>query len=252
MFPILQLGPLAIQIPGLLLLLGVWVGLWLAEKEAIRLNLSADAIYNLAFTGLVAGVVGARVVYVLRYLSTYAADPLGVFSLNSATLAPTEGALIGLVAAAIYGARRKLPLRPTLDALAPALAMMLIALALAHLSSGEAFGAPARLPWSIYLWDEYRHPSQVYELVGALIVLGVWWRVRGQGAFAGFNFLLVVALSAGARVFLEAFRGDSLLVSGVSLRAAQVEGLIVLALSLAVMRVWNSAHAAAPVEPNAD
>jgi prolipoprotein diacylglyceryltransferase len=247
MFPILQLGPFAIQVPGLLLLAGVWVGLWLAEREAARLHLSPEAIYNLAFTGLMAGVVGARLAYAARYASVYVSDPLGILSLNPATLAPTEGALIGLVAAMVYGARRKLALRPTFDALAPALAVVMIALALAHLASGEAFGAPARLPWSIYLWDEYRHPAQVYELVGALGVLGAWGWARGRETFAGFNFLLVVALSSAARVFLEAFRGDSVLLPG-GLRAAQVAGLVVLAACLVMMRRWSGHAMTAPTD----
>lgn len=242
MFPILQIGPLAIQVPGLFLLIGVWAGLWLAEREAPRLDLKPDAVYNAAFVGLVAGVIGARLVYVSRFLSAYASDPLGVVSPNPGTLAVTEGMLIGVLAAFVYGARRKLPLRPALDGLAPALAAMMAAIALAHIASGDAFGAPARLPWSIHLWDEYRHPSQIYELIGSLIVLWAWWRFRMRAPFAGFSFLFVVALSAAARIFLEAFRGDSLVMVG-GLRAAQVWGIGVLAASLVVMKRWGvTAH----------
>ncbi|MBI5291349.1 MAG: prolipoprotein diacylglyceryl transferase [Chloroflexi bacterium] len=238
MFPILQIGPLAIQVPGLALLIGMWVGLSLAEKEAARLQMDADAVYRVAFVGLIVGLIGARLAYAARYLSSYAADPLSLFALNAATLAPSEGMLVGLAAAVLYGARRKLRLRTTLDALAPAFAVMAVAVALAHLSSGDAFGVAARLPWSIYLWDEYRHPSQVYELIAALGVLGVWWRQRGRSSFGGFSFLLVIALSAAARVFLEAFRGDSLVIAG-GLRAAQVWGIAVLAACLGMMKRWN-------------
>ena len=240
MFPVLQIGPLALPVPGLALLLGVWIGLWLAakRKEAARLKLNPEAVYNLAFIGLAAGLIGARLAYVARYLNAYASDPLSVFSLNPASLAPAEGALIGVVAAVIYGARRQLPLRLTLDVLAPTAAVMGVAVAVAHMASGDAFGAAARLPWSVYLWDEYRHPSQVYELIAALGVLGIGWRARTRGPFAGFNFLLVVALSAAARIFLEAFRGDSVVMVG-GLRAAQVWGLVVLAACLGTMRYWG-------------
>ncbi len=244
MFPVLQIGSLALPVPGLVLLIGVWVGLWLAEREAARLSLNPEAVYNRAFIGLAAGLIGARLAYVARYMSTYAHDPLSVFSLNPASLAPNEGVLIGGVAAVFYGARRKLPLRLTLDALAPAIAVMGVAVAIAHVASGDAFGAAARLPWSVYLWDEYRHPSQIYELIAGLGVLGLWWRARTQGPPAGarFNFLLVVALSAAARLFLEAFRGDSLVMVG-GLRAAQVWGLIVLAACLGTMRYWGQESA---------
>jgi len=238
MFPVLQIGPLALPVPGLALLLGVWIGLWLAEIEAARLGIGPETVYNLAFIGIVAGLIGARLAYVARYLNVYASDPLSVFSLNPATLAPAEGVWIGVVAAVIYGARRQLPLRLTLDALAPAVAVMGVAVAVAHVASGDAFGAAARLPWSVYLWDEYRHPSQIYELIAALGVLGIGWRARARGPFVGFNFLLVVALSAAARVFLEAFRGDSLVMIG-GWRAAQVWGLVVLATGLGAMRYWG-------------
>src|SRR5579859_79452 len=98
MLPVLQAGSLAIPVPGLALLAGVWVALWLAEREARRLRLDPDAIYTLAFTGLVAGLVGARLAYVLHYWSVYVRDPLGIMSLNAAALAPAEGALIGVTA----------------------------------------------------------------------------------------------------------------------------------------------------------
>jgi len=169
---------------------------------------------------------------VLRYLGAYAADPLGILALNPATLAQTEGVLIGLLAATVWGARRKLRLWPTLDALAPGVAVMGIAFAVAHLASGDAFGAPTALPWRIFLWDDYRHPSQVYEL---LVAAGVWlvWRWQARKAEpAGASFVRVAAMTAGARLFLEAFRGDSVLLAG-GLRAAQVWAWLALAACLA-------------------
>ncbi len=240
MFPILHLGPLAVQVPGLILLIGLWVGLSLSEKEAQRLTLKPDAIYNLVLISLVAGVIGARLAYALRYLSAYAADPLGLVSLNPLTLSLSEGVIFGLIAALIYGRRSGLPLRPTLDALAPTLAVMLVALAASHIASGDAFGAPARLPWSIYLWEDYRHPSQFYELFGALIVLGAWWQLRLKLLGAGSAFLLVAGLSAFAALFLEAFRGDSLITIG-GLRTIQLWALVILAGCLVAMRRWREA-----------
>lgn len=234
MFPILQLGPLAIQTPGLMLLLGLWLGLSLAEREAKRLDQDADAIYNLAFTGIIAGLVGARLSYVARYPAAYAADPLSLISPNPSTLSAFEGFLIALLGMWIYMQRRKMNLRFTLDSYAPMVAVMAIAIAFAHLASGDAFGAPAKLAWSIYLWEEYRHPSQVYELVAALATLLVWWRLPRVGG--GVTFWIVVALLAAAALFLEAFRGDSLLF--LSLRVNQLWALIILAGSLIMMREW--------------
>lgn len=231
MFPVIQIGPAALPAAPLALMLGVWLGGWLAEREAIRLGLDGDAIGSLLLAALVGGLLGARLGYVARHLGAYAADPSGLLSPNPATLDLASGLLIAVVTGLLYGRRRRLPLWTTLDALAPGLAVLMVMLGVAHLASGDAFGLPAQLPWSITLWNAPRHPSQVYEIFGALAVLGAWRLARGERRAGGLSFLLVVGLSAAVRVFLEAFRGDSAIVLG-GLRAAQLWALLLLGLCL--------------------
>ncbi len=237
MFPYLSLGPFLLQLPGLVLLAGVYLGLTLAEKEALRLKLDKDHITNLVFWGLVAGVLGARLAYAARFLPVYLEEPLSLLALNPQTLSPVDGVMIGILAASVYVWRRQLPVRPTLDALAPGLAAFLIAIAVSHLLSGDAFGSPTNLPWAIYLWDENRHPTQVYEILLALGVLWVVLKRPWNQPGAGLNFLLAVSLASASRLFLEAFRGDSLIWPG-GWRAAQVISLAVLLLSLWLMPQW--------------
>jgi len=237
MFPSISLGPYLLQTPGLALLLGVWIGLTLIEKESIRLKLDKEQVYNLVFWSLVAGIIGSRLAYAARFLNVYIDDPLSLVALNPSTLSPQAGLVIGVIAAVGFGWWKKLHLRPALDALAPGLAAFMIALGVAHLLSGDAFGAPTNLPWAVYLWDEMRHPTQVYEIILATAVfLAVWKRPFGRPG-AGLNFLLAVALSSAARLFLEALRGDSLLWVG-GLRAGQVVSLGVVLLCLWLIRVW--------------
>ena len=238
MFPFLRLGPFLLQLPGLALLAGVWVGSSLADNEATRLKLKSGAISNLIFFALVAGIVGARLGYAVRYLSTYLANPLDLLALAPTTLSPRAGIVIGATVAVLIGRRKRLPLRPTLDALAPGLAAFLVGSGMANILSGDAFGSPTNVPWAIYLWDENRHPSQIYETLAALVIFVVEWKRPLGRPGAGVNFLLVAALSAAARVFLEAFRSDSLIWPG-GFRAAQVIGLVVLAASWRLIQAWN-------------
>jgi phosphatidylglycerol---prolipoprotein diacylglyceryl transferase len=236
MFPYLRIGPFLLQTTGLALLMGFWIGSTLIEKESRRLRLNAAAISNLLFYGLIAGLIGARLGYVARYLSIYLAYPLSLLSLNPNTLSISDGLLIGCIVAIVYGQRKKLPLRPTLDALVPGLAAFLVALGVAHFLSGDAFGAPSRLPWSIYLWNEYRHPWQIYETLTALAIF-LFIRKRPYGlAGEGLNFLLFVALSAFARVLLEPFRGDGAIIA-MGFRSGQVISLILLAGSLGLLDI---------------
>jgi phosphatidylglycerol---prolipoprotein diacylglyceryl transferase len=237
LLPYLRLGPLLLQTTGLALLLGIWIGSIVAEKEAVRLKIKPEFVNSLIFFGLIGGLVGARLAYAATYLNAYLASPLSLFSINTNTLSPLEGLLIGLLVALVYGQRKGLQLRPVLDALAPGLAVFMIFLGMAHLLNGDAYGAPANLPWAIYLWSAYRHPTQIYEMLLAARVMFVALKhpLKDQGR--GLNFLLLVFLSAAARVFLEAFHGDSLIWPG-GFRAAQVIGLIVMAGSLVFMRAW--------------
>ncbi len=238
MFPVLQLGPFALQVLELALLLGAGLALVLIEREAGRLGLPAARVWQLAVIGLIAGVVGARLGYVASYRSVYGADPLAIIALSATALNPGVGIAVGAITALVYGQRRALPLRPTLDALTPGLAVLALAMGVANLASGDGYGAPAHLPWSILLWSAERHPSQVYEILAALAIFGVWLWLRRRCLAVGSTFLLVVALLAAARVFLEAFRGDSQFLPG-GVRAAQVWGLVVLALCLWVLHIWN-------------
>jgi phosphatidylglycerol:prolipoprotein diacylglycerol transferase len=134
MFPILHIGGLAIQVPGLFILLGIWVGTWLIDREGPRLRLSANTLNNLVLLGMVSGVLSARIWYALRFLDIYLESPASILSLNPTTLAPAEGALTGLIVAYVYGERKNLSLWKTLDALTPAAAALAIFWGLAHLA----------------------------------------------------------------------------------------------------------------------
>ncbi len=246
MLPILQIGPLAIQTPGLILLLGLWLALSVSERAAARLGLNPTLIDNLTFAVLIGGLLGARLGYVVRYPEAFAASPASLVSPNPGLLDTWGGlagaALVGL----IYAQRKGLRLWPTVDALAPGLAVFGVALSLADLASGAAFGAVTSLPWGIELWGATRHPAQVYAILAAALVLLVLWPggnlFRRLSAIAsGLVFWTFSALSALSRLFLEAWRGDSVLVFG-GLRQAQIIAWLVLALSLWAMGrlIWQS------------
>jgi len=232
MLPVLQIGPLALQTPGLMYLLGLWFGLSFAEKFAPKRGLTVDKLYNLVFTGLMAGILGARLGYVFLYPEAFLAAPLSLFSLNPGLLDPFSGFAAALLASLVYGRRQKLEFWATLDALTPLLAVFMIGVALAHIASGEAFGAATSLPWGIDLWGAKRHPTQFYELAGAIIILvALGLRSKDTSAPQGTLFLTLIALTAGMRLFLEAFRGDSALLLG-GIRAAQLVAWLALAAAL--------------------
>jgi len=116
------------------------------------------------------------------------------------------------------------------------LAVFAVFLGIAHLSSGDAFGGPTSMPWAIELWGARRHPTQVYEILPAILALVLVWRLRRTRTFPGFLCLAWLAIAAGSRPLVEPFRGDSVTIFG-ALRGAQLASLSVLAAVLASLHL---------------
>jgi len=214
----------------ILLIAALWLGLYVSEKRTEQHAISKDALNNIVFYGLVGFVVGGRILFVLANLSAFTQSPLSIISVNVDLFD-----LIGALATAIlvglaYGQRYKIPLWSLLDALTPLFATLAIGLPLSQLAAGTAFGSPMNLPWGIVLWNATRHPTQIYEFIASTIVFGIIW-FRRAAPQPGSDFLFFVALTAAARLFLEAFRGDSTLIPG-GIRLAQVIAWVVLAAAL--------------------
>ena len=99
--------------------------------------------------------------------------PLDILSRNPGLLDPWGGLALAFITAILYGQRKHLPFWRTLDVLTPGFAALAISIEFANLASGDAFGKPTDLPWAIYLWGDYRHPTQIYEIMLLSGLLGV-------------------------------------------------------------------------------
>lgn len=217
----------------ILVVAAIWAGLWLAEKRSAKHGISPNDLNNIAFFPLIGFLLGGRILFAFENFSAFAQNPQSLISLNLDLFDPIGGLAVAVIVAFIYGQRQKLSLWPTLDALTPLFAVFALGLGLAHLASGNAFGNETPLPWGMQLWGSMRHPSQIYESSVSFLIMGLLWFQKTDSR-PGIHFLTFAALTSGARLFLEAFRGDSTLILG-GLRAAQVVAWIALALSLLLL-----------------
>jgi phosphatidylglycerol:prolipoprotein diacylglycerol transferase len=190
-------------------------------------------LYNLVFISFFSGVIGARLVYIITYPEAFSANLWSIVSINPGLFDPIGGLLIASLVGIIFIYRKKLPLWFVLDDLTPLFAVLGIAQGTAHLAAGSAFGAPTNYPWRIFLWGEFRHPSQIYETMLAMIILIVtlMFDRSNLNKPAGTLFLIFTTLTAASRLFLEAFRGDSLII-GDGFRLTQIISWLILAVCL--------------------
>ncbi len=242
MLPVLQVGPLSIRMPGLVLLAALWLALEVAARAGVRRGLNPDRLYNFGFLVVVAGIAGARLAFVLAHLNLYTritpvTRALGAaLSLSPGTEIAWAGVLIAAAAAVLLARLWRLPPLPLADAFAPALAVLTLGVGLAALLRGDLLGMPADLPWAIDLAGARRHPTQAYIMLVAAAALIVAWRLertpperRAPGTLAQ---IVVMVLCVGV-LLVEPLRADSATI-GPGLRVMAVVALAVLVADLAL------------------
>lgn len=234
MLPTILIGSIALPTYPLLLLVALWAGMWLAAYRAQYLSLDGDHVYNAGLYGLLAGIIGARVWFVLSHWENYAPNLTQALSLSRSALSVGEGLIIAGLVVLIYLQRNKVPLGDFFDAAAPGLALALIIGSIGALLGGEALGLPADLPWAVEIGGTARHPIQVYEAGAALLILVILFVGRRWRPWPGFQFWLFVALHSFSRLLLEIFRARPYLINDGYL-AVQILALAALVVALSVM-----------------
>ncbi len=234
MLPVISLGPLQIPVPQVTLILSLALGFILAERWAKRAGLSTQVVSDGLFWALVAGIVAARGMYILRYPGAFRASPWSVLSPNPGLLDPVGGILGAVLFLWGWSQRKGIAPLQMLDAVTPFLAVVQVGLALYHAARGSFFGMPASVPWAVTFLGAARHPTALYWAALVLGVLGwVVYRLRRRPRHApgGWVFWPFLAWSAGVYVFVEGLRGDAQVLAN-GLRLGHLLALPVLALAL--------------------
>lgn len=167
---------------GVMMLLAVGSGMWLALERARRMGLDPDLIVSLAFWMFVSGIVGARLFYVVEYWSQMRSrlEAPSLLSLLGMLVNYTRGGLV--VYGALAGAalaflafcwRRKLPTLAIADLIAPSLALGQGLGRLGCFLSGCCFGGACDLPWAVtFPWGTAPHVHQIRT--GQTDLHGLW------------------------------------------------------------------------------
>ena len=215
---------------GLLIAAGLVLGALCASLREKRIGVKKDTAVDFLLLALPMALVFARAYYVIFAWDNYAAHPLSAFNLREGGLAIYGGVIGGVLAAALFCRRKKLPFGALADLCAPALALGQAVGRWGNFFNQEAYGVvfsnPAlhRFPLSVFIEADglWHAATFFYESVWCLAVtaaLLIFERARlmkRQGdLFAAYLFLY-----ATERVVVEGLRTDSLMLGG--LRVSQL------------------------------
>lgn len=209
---------------GVLLVFALLASMWWLMRAARRDGLNPDSVMSLGLWAIVGGIVGAKLLLVLRTLPEYLAQPSQLWSLSFIEAAGDfyGGFLGALLAVAIYFWRHpELRVWRTADLCGPAIALGQALGRIGCFMAGDDYGKPTHLPWAVTFTDPDAariggaplgvplHPVQLYEsFVCFLLFLFLAWLQRRK-RFDGEVILSYALLYAVARFVLEYFRGDA-------------------------------------------
>lgn len=174
-----KLGPVAVRYYGPIFLLTILGGYYLWRWQARRAGLSDKTAFSFAKWVVVAAIAGARLGHCIFYDPVYYfSNPVRILLVWQGGLA-SHGAAIGITLAIILLARKSgLRILETGDRFSFSIAVGAAGVRLGNFFNSAIVGRPSTLPWAVkfprYEADPVpRHPSQLYEFVLGLAVLGV-------------------------------------------------------------------------------
>jgi len=124
---------------------------------------SPDHITNAALYTLIAGIVGARLFYVLHHIDQFRGRAMSVFSIWQGGLELLGGVVIAIAGIVLYLLWQKLPVKKYLDILAIGLMLALGFGRIGCFLNGCCFGKPTDVPWAVHFpYGSLVFQSQVY------------------------------------------------------------------------------------------
>jgi phosphatidylglycerol:prolipoprotein diacylglycerol transferase len=209
--PEIDLGPLTLQTFGICFALAFLSAGALVGRRFVELGKPVDWAYEMGFSALIGGLIGARLNFVIENWDEVSEDVLGnIFS--GSGLVWYGGAIGGAIGVFIWAGYRGYLNTQLLDVAAPALALgYAVGRVGCQLSGDGDYGQPWDGPWAMAYpdgtvpTDEQVHPTPVYEALAMGLVALVLWRLRNR-LTNGLLFALYLVLAGLERFLVEFIR----------------------------------------------
>jgi len=247
---LIQIGPFPLYSFGLMVVLGFIAGVWLATRLAMRRGLPGAVLMDAAVVILLAGIVGARLLFVLLNWKTFAAQPWDVFSTWQGGMSFHGGAAAGIFAGVLYARAQSAPVLRLAEAAVPGLALGYAVGRIGCFLNGCCYGEPTTLPWGIpgaYCQGVrdaalHYHPAQLYAMLLNLVLCAALVRAYHRPHHVGQVMALYVGGYSVYRFAIEALRKNYTAdVAAFGLTASQLFSIAAIVVS-AAWWLWLKRH----------
>ena len=234
---LIDLGFFQIKWYSIFILTAVIVAYFIINKETKKKGLKEEDLLNIIFYGIIIGILGARIYYVLFNLDYYLKFPQEIIMIWNGGLAIHGGLLSTLLFLFIYSRKRKINLLLLLDTIVVG---VIIAQAIGrwgNFFNQEAYGRiisgnaleklhiPKFIINGMKISGKYREPTFLYESVSSVIGFIVLLFVRKIKSIKTGTLTSVYLIWYGiTRLIIESFRSDSLMLGPI--KVAQLISVI--------------------------
>jgi len=241
MFPILfNIGPLKIYSYGLMLAIAFLIASFLIQRDLAKKGISEDLSFNLTFFTLIAGIIGARLFYVILHFEEFKNSILEIFRIYHGGLTWYGGLIFGLAYSLIYLKRKKIPILLVFDTAMPYIALSQSIGRIGCLLNGCCFGKPS-LEYGLYfpVHNQFLIPTQLISSLALLLIYGILRYLGRKNLKSGIILFSYLFFSSIERFFIEFFRADSPINVG-PLTIFQLISLIIMGISLISIFILNN------------
>lgn len=211
MHPILfSIGRIRIYSYGFLLAVAFLLALHLASKRASLFKIPEEFIGNLALLLLVSGIAGARTLYVLMNAGYFSQHPLEIFMIQRGGLVFYGAVMMAFFSGVVFVKIHKYSVLDTGDLLAPFIALAHAAGRIGCFLNGCCYGKPTTsfLGVTFPFSDVKVYPTQIFSLIGLLIIFFLLFLLQKKRRFSGQVFLLYFISYGVFRFLIDFLRGD--------------------------------------------
>ena len=145
------------------MVIGFLAAVSLIRRLSRNITPDPQLITNAALYSLIAGVVGARLFYVVHHFEQFQqGDLLSIFAIWRGGLELLGGVILAITVIVLYLRYHKLPIRRYLDILAIGLMLALAFGRIGCFLNGCCFGKPSNVPWAVrFPYGSHAYRSQV-------------------------------------------------------------------------------------------
>ncbi len=192
-----QIGSFEVPSFGVMVLVGFLAALWFARRRAAKFGYTPDQISDVAFWVLAAGILGARLAFILIELPYYLKHPSEIIQLQFQGLTSFGGVVLAALAVLWQAKRLKTSALQLMDCIAPSFLIGHFFGRIGCLLNGCCYGGSCDLPWAIHVTEKpgLFHPAQIYDglmNLGGLAIFLIFFNKNQlrRGQASGFVFIV--------------------------------------------------------------